>query len=178
MHADDSTIYTPESTTEDLSSALNKELQFVVEWVTNNKLVLNVSKTKSTVFGSKHLLMNEPKLKLYVKDMAVEQVQETKLLGIIVDSKLLWSKHIENVVSKMGRGLSVMRRCSYVLPSNAMGNNVMAIKTLVLSHQRFGQVLPCHMQRSCKLLRIRKHVVYYVLQTELMSMRCITVYRG
>jgi hypothetical protein len=34
------------------------------------------------------------------------EVEETKLLGVILDCKLLWSKHIDITVAKMGRGLS------------------------------------------------------------------------
>lgn len=61
--------------------------------------------------------MNEPKLKLYVKDMAVEKVHETKPLGITVDSKPTWSKHID----KMVRGLYVIRRYScFTFKSNVM----------------------------------------------------------
>ena len=131
MYADDSTIYVSESTIEMLNNVLNNELQLVLDWVTHNKLVLNVSKTKSLVFGTKHLLSNDPKLNLYIKGMAVEQVQKTKLLGIIVDSNLSWAQHIGKVVVKMGRGLSVIRRCSHFLPKNIMGN---VIKTIVLAH--------------------------------------------
>ena len=84
MYADDSTIYIAKTTTDELSSVLNQELQIVVTWITNNKLVLNTAKTNSIVFGTEAMLANEPKLRLYVNDVAVEQVQETKLLGIIL----------------------------------------------------------------------------------------------
>jgi hypothetical protein len=47
--------------------------------------------------------------------MAVEQVEETKLLGDTLDCKLSWSKHIDSMVVKMGRGLSVIKRCSAFL---------------------------------------------------------------
>ena len=57
------------------------------------------------------MLTNEPKLRLYVNDVAVEQVQETELLGIIFDNKLTWSKHIEKVINKMGKSLLTIRRC-------------------------------------------------------------------
>jgi hypothetical protein len=40
--------------------------------------------------------------------VTVEQVEETKLLGVILDFKLPWSKHTDSMVVKMGRGLSVM----------------------------------------------------------------------
>ena len=51
MYADDSTLYTSEMT-----ATLNKELHLVSEWVARNKLVLNISDTKSIVFGTNHSL--------------------------------------------------------------------------------------------------------------------------
>ena len=39
--------------------------------------------------------------------VAVEQVEETKLFVITLDCKLSWSKHIDSMVAKMGRGLAV-----------------------------------------------------------------------
>lgn len=50
-------------------------------------------KQKNIVFETKNMLMNELKLKSYVNDVTVEQVQEAS--GIIVESKLLWSKHTD-----------------------------------------------------------------------------------
>ena len=93
MYADDS-IYMAASTAERLTSILNEELQSALEWVTINQLVLNVSKTTSIVFGTNKQLFSEPKLNLCVEGKAVEQVQRTKLLGVIVDSKLSWSQQI------------------------------------------------------------------------------------
>lgn len=54
MHADDSTISTAESTTDELKSVLNQELKTVVEWIRNDKLVLNVSKTKKHCIWDKN----------------------------------------------------------------------------------------------------------------------------
>ena len=54
MYADDSTIYASENTANEVTETLNKELQSVLEWVASNKLVLNISKTKSIVFGTNH----------------------------------------------------------------------------------------------------------------------------
>ena len=62
----------------------------------SNKLVLNISKTKSIVFGPNHSLSSRPQLNLVMNGVSVEQVEETKLLGVTLDSKLLLSKHIES----------------------------------------------------------------------------------
>ena len=86
-----------------------------MEWVASNKLVLNISKTKSIVFGTNHSLNSRPLLNLVMNGVSVEQVEETKLLGITLDCKLSWSKHIDSMVVKMGRGLAIIKRCSAFL---------------------------------------------------------------
>ena len=79
---------------------VNKELQLVSEWVARNKLVLNISKTKSIVFGTHHSLNPKPQLNL-VNNVEIEQVEVTKLLGVTLDCKLSWSKHIDTTVAKI-----------------------------------------------------------------------------
>ena len=93
MYADDSTLYTSATTATEMTVTLNKELS---EWVTRNKLVLNISKTKSIVFGTNHSLSPRPQLNLVINDVEIEQVEVTKLLGITLDCELSLSKHGQN----------------------------------------------------------------------------------
>ena len=69
MYADDSTIYASATTAKEVIETLNKELQFVLEWVPSNKLVLNISKTKSIVFGTNHSLSYIPQLNLVMNKL-------------------------------------------------------------------------------------------------------------
>ena len=64
MYADDSTIYALATTANEVTETLNKELQSVLEWVASNKLVLNISKTKSIVFGAIHSVSARPQQNL------------------------------------------------------------------------------------------------------------------
>ena len=61
-----------------------------------------------------------------MNDVAVEQVEETKLLGVALDYKLSWSRHIDSIVVKMGRGLSVIKRCSEFLTSQSTKSPVLS----------------------------------------------------
>ena len=67
---------------------VNKELQSVLEWLASNKLVLNISKIKSIAFGTNNFISSRPQLNLVMNGVAVEQVEETKLLGVTLDCKL------------------------------------------------------------------------------------------
>ena len=136
MYADDSTIYAPATTTNEVIETLNKELQSVLEWVASNKLVLNISKTKSIVFGTNHFLSARPQLNLVMNGVVVEQVEKTKLLGITLDYKL--SKHIDSMVVKMGRGLSITRRYSAFLTPHSKKK---VLQALVLSNLDYCLVM-------------------------------------
>ena len=67
MYVDDPTLYTSANTVTEITATLNKELQLVSEWVARNKLALNISKTKSIVFGTKHSLNPKPQLNQLVE---------------------------------------------------------------------------------------------------------------
>ena len=70
--------------------------------------------------------------------VAVEQVEETKLVAGTLDCKLSWSKHIDSMVVKIGRGLSVIKRCSAFLiqPSKKQ-----VLQALVLSNLDYCPVV-------------------------------------
>jgi hypothetical protein len=56
------------TTTTEITATLNKELELVSDWVARNKLVLNISKTKSIVFGTSHSLNPKPQLHLVMNN--------------------------------------------------------------------------------------------------------------
>ena len=100
------------TTATEMAAILNKDLPLVSEWVARNKLALNITKTKSIVFGTKHSLNPKPQLHFVINYVEIEEVEMTKLLGVTLDCKLPWSKHIDVVVAKMGRNLSIIKQCS------------------------------------------------------------------
>ena len=44
--------------------------------------------------------------------MLIKQLEEVKLLGVIIDNKLSWDNHIKKVVTKMGNAISIIKRCA------------------------------------------------------------------
>lgn len=73
----------------------------VAERVSENTSVLNIAKTKCTVFLSLHKLVSNPQLSLSLGGNSVQEVKKTKLLGIVLDERLTWTEHIDKIVSKM-----------------------------------------------------------------------------
>ena len=89
--------------------------------------------------------MDNIKGNLVMNGVAVEQV-ETKLLGVTLDSKLSWSKHIDSMVVKMGRGLPVINRCSFFITTHSKKQ---VLQALVLSYLDYcpGRVVECCKER-------------------------------
>ena len=115
MYADDSTIYLAAATVDDLNANLASEMTKVVDWINNSKLILNVSKTNCIIIGTNHSLSSKPKLSLTINKTVINQLEEVKLLGVIIDNKLSWDKHIQKVVTKMGNAISIIKRCAKYL---------------------------------------------------------------
>ena len=84
------------------------------------------------------MLKSKPQLHLHLRDLEIEQVDETKLLGVTLDSHLTWSSHIDNITKKMGGGLSMIRRCAEFLTPTSV---VQVIQALVISHLDYCPVV-------------------------------------
>ncbi len=52
MYADDCTIHVSAEKSQDLNKILQEEQMLVSEWVSENRLKLNISKTKTMLVGS------------------------------------------------------------------------------------------------------------------------------
>ena len=138
MYADDTTLYSAAVSEQVVSDTLSGALTNIYEWIECNKLVLNISKTKAIVLGSRHMLGKNPQLKLSIGNTQIEQVNTIKLLGVTIESSLSWSKQINNIVIKMGRGIGMARKCSAFITPSIMKS---VIHSLVLSNLEYCPVI-------------------------------------
>ena len=64
------------------------------------------------VVGTHFSLHSKPKLELSIEQNSVEQREEVKLLGVMIDNRLCWDRHVQKLVTKMGNTLTVIKRCA------------------------------------------------------------------
>ena len=88
MYADDSTLHFAAPSINLLEDALNTDLGIVNNWVDCNRLALNTKKTKCMLLGSRHKVVHYPRLTLNLGGVTIQQVENIKLLGVMVDSSL------------------------------------------------------------------------------------------
>lgn len=108
----------------------------IILWLKNNNLHINISKTKYVQFGCK----NTKKLDLNVhyENQKVAETDSITFLGLVIDEKCTWKKHIEKICSKINRFVYPLWR----LPKIA--NQATALKAYhgyVASNLRYGIIM-------------------------------------
>jgi hypothetical protein len=118
LFADDTNIFLSGKSMSEMIKEMNVELCKIVEWLKANKLSLNISKTHYTIFKSRRsTVISEDALSINGK--TINEVEHTKFLGVTIDSKLTWDKHISILKSKISRGIGILykARCSLSISS-------------------------------------------------------------
>ena len=119
--ADDTTLYTSSPSPSKLSDYTNKELNNVFNWLVDNKLSLNISKTKFMLFGPQTSNHDKWKnLTLKINDVIIERVGKNynhtslKFLGINLDTNLKFNNHIQFLSNKINKGLFALNQVKHL----------------------------------------------------------------
>ena len=109
LFADDTNLFYSHSDIKYLFNIVNQELKLISKWFKENKLSLNFSKTKYTLFCKANKTDNIP-LKLpflNINNVNINREDNMKFLGVILDESLTWKKHIQTIETKIYKNLEV-----------------------------------------------------------------------
>ena len=119
LYADDAVLNCYDSNPAGLECVLNADLYSIAIWLNDNKLTLNVDKTKTMLIGSDSKLRKFNSLSVSVLDNQLDSVRSFKYLGVVLSSNFTWTEHVEHVTSKVNQRLGLLRRIKHLLPYNA-----------------------------------------------------------
>ena len=114
MFADDSSFFIHGKKTDEMADIINQELEGIVSWLNANRLSLNIRKTKSILFN----LTKDKKtinISLKILDEKIEQVEQIKFLGVILDENLTWKKHIQYINRKIAKNIGIISKARTIL---------------------------------------------------------------
>ena len=97
LFADDTNVCISHDSIKQIENIFNSELENLVIWFKTNKLSLNTGKTNFNIFQKKSDLYPNENIRLYIDNVQINRVQSTKFLGVVLDSKLTWNKHITEI---------------------------------------------------------------------------------
>jgi hypothetical protein len=124
LFADDANNFTCNSNLQLLRTHAEADLKNISEWMTANKLTINISKTNFTIFSpaikSPFLfnIFNELKYDKYT----FYRVHNVTYLGVIIDDKLTWKNHIEHISKKLRQLTSIFYKVRKKVPAKLLRN--------------------------------------------------------
>ena len=167
LYADDTNIFIIDESRDAASVKANLILEIVHSFMKSNMLHINLSKCCYMYFRppSRKLFGTcartrpfERTSKIKINGHAIKEVDQTKFLGIIIDNKLTWLPHVENLHKKLKSATGTLRRIRHNIPKE---NYKSLYFSLFESHMNYGITLfggigKTHLER---LFRVQKHCV-------------------
>lgn len=119
IFADDTNIFIRGKSVDDTIRSMNREMCKIVAWLNANKLSLNIEKTHFMIFSSprRRIVRQE---EVMISGKTVKYTEETKFIGVVLDSKLKWDKQISILKTKIARGIGILIKARKALSHSTL----------------------------------------------------------
>ena len=99
---------------------VNTELSKIQEWLTVNKLSLNISKTKYMVFHHPNKKLPENLTHIQINDIDIERVSNFCFLGLTINENLTWKTHTDKIANKVTKYTGILNKHKRFLPQTIL----------------------------------------------------------
>ena len=125
-----------------LEKIVNDELANVYNWLTSNKLSLNLKKSNFVIFCPyQKELPFTPKLYIYDpstnKQKQLECREFVEYLGVLIDYKLSWNNHIDTILLKISRTVGLLLKLRHFVPFSTL---ISIYHSLIAPYLRYGLI--------------------------------------
>ena len=157
LFADDTCIFLSNRNLNELEATLNKELQYVSDWLVANKLSLNIKNQIFCFLGIK----NEKSGSLINTNINGHPLQEkeyAKCLGVVFDNKLTFEHHINQVNIKLLKGNAILDKIRNIIPQHLL---IRSYNAYIQPHLNYGALVwgSSGLIHTQKLKRTQKNAI-------------------
>ena len=117
LFADDTSLFSIVQNVSTSASHLNNDLIKLSNWAFQWKMSFNPDPSKQAqevLFSRKIQKTCHPSI--YFNNKSVKQVRSQKHLGLILDSKLNFQEHLQNILNKVNKTIGLLRKLQNILP--------------------------------------------------------------
>ena len=119
MYADDTVVYCAHPNNKVVRKMLQSDLCKVQKWCNDNRLTLNIKKTKLMSFMSDHKRKRCKEFKLYMRGNVLEEVNSYKYLGTEIDNRLNGDEQYNKLLQILGLKIRTFGKIRKFLSSKA-----------------------------------------------------------
>ena len=117
LFADDTSLYYSCKNTNNLENVVNTELAKISDWLSANRLSLNVAKSKLLYFTNKNRNSLRD-IQIKINGETLKEVADAKYLGVYMDNKLNWDVHINHIKLRLSKGISMLAKIRHYVPES------------------------------------------------------------
>ena len=117
LYADDSNFFEADINIYDLFRSTNTELKNM-KWMSISSYQEMLQRRSWWFSGQKK--GSRPQIKVMKNGSEVKRVKSIKFLGIILDKTVLKKSHIENIKSRIAKGIAIILKATNLLLSNTL----------------------------------------------------------
>ena len=158
LFADDTTLIFNHSNKYELFKSCDYGINLFYSWCCANRLSINISKTKAMLF-SKTLTVRDI-ADIYMNNIKIDYASSTKFLGVIIDDKLKFNLHINEINNKISKNIGVIYKLRQYIQTSTLVNVYRSIIECYLNYCNiiFGNSFETHVSplfiSQKKVLRI------------------------
>ena len=159
LFADDTNLfstieYTLPTHTSNVNELLNNELANIFEWLTVNRLSLNLTKTKYMIFHPIQKDISSLVPTVIINGIQIEKVHNFNFLGVCLDSNLKWDGYIKLLASKLGKYSGILNKLKRYIPIDILRILYCSVVNSHLNYAILGWGYAC----SC-LKKMQKRII-------------------
>ena len=124
---------------------VNAELHNLYNWLTSNKLTLNIKKSNFVIFRPYQKKLNyHPRLSIFDneknRNVNLERKDCIKYLGVLIDENLSWKNHINSVTTKISKTVGLIAKLRHFVPCRILIN---IYQSLIAPYLTYGLLGKC-----------------------------------
>ena len=151
MYADDHQMYHTGSDQSSVTSKLRDSTRTATKWYDSNLLAGNLKKYQTMNIGYNQDINNAAHA-ICVNNEEIKTVENIKLLGVTIDSKLNFTDHISSICKKASQRIGVLMRLRNLIPTKA---KLVLFKSAVLPYLTYCHVV-WHFCRSSDVRKLER----------------------
>ena len=138
-------------------------LDRIADWTNSAKMKLNTDKSKYMVFN--YTRNHQFSTRLYLENQVLEQVKETRLLGLIINDDLSWHANTQALIKKANARMLILHNLSsFALPIEDMINIYVLYIRSVVEYSSVVWHSSLTQEDSNSLERVQKTALRIILQ--------------
>ena len=138
LYADDTVIFQSDINGQAAARKLQYSIDLFVHWCSVNQLTINIKKTKTMVFGSRHRVKKAGHIDIVIDNESLQHVPSYKYLGLTLDSTLNYNQHIQSVIRLVLHKLHLLSKLKRYMNDNVA---VCIYKSMLLPYFDYADVI-------------------------------------